>query len=67
MPRFLVLGIYLVHLSDDNEWVGWNRFLHGDAFEDENDNYGVYNFINTTTWRLFFLDSDIKAEMMSPP
>ena len=50
-----------------NPWVGWNRFLHGDVFEDEGDNYGVNNFIGTTTWRLFFPDGDIKAEMISPP
>ena len=42
MPRFLVLGIYLLLLlSGDGERVGWNRFLYGGSGEDEGDNYGV--------------------------
>ena len=46
--------------------AGWNRFLHGRSVEDENDNYGVSIFTNMT-WRLIFLDDDIKVEMVSPP
>jgi hypothetical protein len=62
-----VLEIYLLLLSSDGEGVGWNRFFHGDAIEDEGYNYGVNNLIGMTTFRLFFLDGDIKMEMMSPP
>ena len=64
MLSFLVLEIYLL-LSGDDERAGWNRFLHGGSVEDEGDNYGVGNFVGMTTWRLFFPDDDIKAEMMS--
>jgi hypothetical protein len=66
MPSFLVLRIYLL-LSDDDEGTGWNHFLYGGSFEDEDDNYGVSNFTSMTIWKLFFLDGDIKAEMMSVP
>ena len=66
MSSFLVLGIYLL-LSGDGEGAGWNRFLNGGSVEDEDDNYGVSNFIGMTTWRLLFPDGDIKAEMMLPP
>ena len=65
MPRFLVLGIYLL-LSGDGERAGWNRFLHGDSVEDEGDNYDV-SILTGMTWRLLFLDGDIEAEMVSPP
>jgi hypothetical protein len=62
------LGIYLLLiLSGDIEEGGWNRFLYGGSIEDEGNNYGVNNFISTTTWRLFFSHGNIKAEMMSPP
>jgi len=64
----LVLQIYLLFiLSDDSEGTGRNHFLHGGSVEDEGDNYGVSNFTGMTTWRLFFSDSDIKAEVTSPP
>jgi hypothetical protein len=33
--------------------------------EDEDDNYSASSFIGMMTWRLFFLDGGIKAEMMS--
>ena len=29
------------------------------------DNYDVNNFLGMTTWRLFFSNGDIQAEMMS--
>jgi len=65
MPSFLVLGFHrLLLLPDDGEGAGWIRFLHGDSVEDEGD-ISVNNFIGLTTWRLGFLDDDIKAEMMS--
>jgi len=67
MPSFLVLGIYLLLLFGDGEGAGCNRFLHGGSVEDEDDNYGVNNFIGMTTWRPFFSGGDIKAEMMSLP
>jgi len=60
------LGIYLL-LFSDGEKTGWIRFLHGGSVEDEGDNYDVNNFLGMMTWRLFFLNSVIKAEMMSPP
>ena len=66
MPNFLVLGIYLL-LSGGDEGEGWNRFLHDGYVEDEDDNYGVSNFIGVVTCGPFFPDGDIKAEMMSPP
>jgi hypothetical protein len=61
----LVLRIYLIH-SSDGERAGWNRFLHGGSIEDEGDNYGISNFTSMMTWRLFFPDGNIKAEMISP-
>jgi hypothetical protein len=65
MPSFLVLVIYLLLLlSGDGERTGWNRFLHGSYVEEEGDNYGINNFIGTTTWGPFFPDGDIKAEMI---
>jgi hypothetical protein len=67
MPNLLVLGIYLLLLSDDGEGEGWNCFLRGGSTEDEDDNYGTSNFTGLTTWRPFFPDDDIKLEMMSPP
>ena len=67
MPSFLVLEIYLLLLSGDDEGAGWNSFLHGGSVEDEDDKYDVSYFIGMTTWRLFFLDGDIKTEMISPP
>jgi hypothetical protein len=63
MPSFLVLGVYL--LFGDGEGAGWIRFLHGGSVEDEGD-ISVSNFIGLTTWRLSFLDGDIKVEMKSP-
>jgi hypothetical protein len=66
MPSFLVLGIYLL-LSADAEGEGWDHFLHGGSVKDEGDNYGVSNFTGTMTWRPFFPNGDIKAEMMLPP
>ena len=66
MPRFLVLGIYLLLLlSGDGELVGWNRFLHGDSVEDESDSYVVSILTGMTTWRLIFPDGNIKAETVS--
>jgi hypothetical protein len=66
MPSFF-LGIYLLLLLfGDGERVGWNSFLHGGSVEDENDNYGV-SILTSMTWRLLFLDDDIKTEMVSPP
>jgi len=59
------LGIYLLFSDGEETW--WIRFLHDSSVEDEGDNYGVNNFLGMTTWRLFFPNSDIKAEMMSPP
>jgi hypothetical protein len=66
MPSFLVLGIYLLLLSGDGERVRWNHFLHSGSVKDEDDNYGVSILTGTMTWRLLFLDGDVKAEMMSP-
>jgi hypothetical protein len=66
MLNFLILEFYLL-LSSDCEGEGWNRLLYGGSIEDEGDNIGVSIFINMTTWRLLFLDGNIKAEMMSPP
>jgi hypothetical protein len=65
MPSFLVLEIYLL-LSADAEGEGWDHFLHGSSVEDEGNNYGVSNFTGTMTWRPFFPNGDIKAEMISP-
>jgi hypothetical protein len=65
MPRFLVLGIYLILLSGDGKGAEWIRFLHDGSIEDEGDN-GVSNFLSLITWRLGFPNSDIKTEMMSP-
>jgi hypothetical protein len=64
MLRFFILGIYLLRLFGDGVWVGWNRFLHGGSIEDEDDSSILTDM---TTWSLLFLDSDIKAEMMSLP
>jgi hypothetical protein len=58
---------FFILLSGDGEGAGWIRFLHGDSVENEGDNYGVDNFLSMMTWRLFFPNSHIKAEMMSPP
>jgi hypothetical protein len=67
MLNLLVLGIYLLLLLfGDSEGEEWNCFLHGGSAEDEDDNYDVSNFTGLTTWRPFFLDDDIKVEMMSP-
>jgi hypothetical protein len=67
MPNLLVLRIYfLLLLSVDGEGKGWNCILHDGFVEDEDDNYGVSNFIGLTTWRPFFPDGDTKVEMMSP-
>ena len=66
MPSFLVLEIYLLLISGNGEGARWNRFLHGDAVEDEGDNYDVNIFIGMMIWKLFFPDDNIKAEMMSP-
>ena len=64
---FLGFGIHLLlHLSGDGERAGWNRFLRGGSVEDEGDNYGI-SILTNMTWRLLFSDSDIKAEMVSPP
>ena len=66
MPRFLVLGIYLLLLLfGDNEGEGWNHFLYGGSVEDEGDNYGV-SILTGMTLRLLFPDDDIKAEMVLP-
>jgi hypothetical protein len=67
MSSFLTLGIYLLLLSGDGEGVGWNCFLYGGSVEDESDNYGVSNFTDIMTWKLFFPSGDIKAEIMSLP
>ena len=61
------MGIYLLLLPGDGEGVEWIWFLHGDSDEDEGENYGVGNFLGMMTWRLRFLNGDIKAEMMLPP
>jgi hypothetical protein len=66
MASFFVLEIYLLLLSGDDERAGWNRFLHGDSVEDEDDNYGI-NILTSMTWRLLFSNGDIKVEMVSPP
>jgi hypothetical protein len=68
MSNYLVLEFYLLFLliSVDGEGEGWNRLLHGGSVEDEDDNIGVSIFIDMTTWRLWFPDDGIKAEMMSP-
>jgi hypothetical protein len=66
MSSFLVLEIYLLLLSGDDERAGWNRFLHGGSVEDEGDNYGV-SILTSMTWRLLFPDGDIKVEVVSPP
>jgi hypothetical protein len=44
-----------------------DHFLHVGSVEDEGDNYDVNNFTGITTWRLFFPDGYIRAEMISPP
>jgi hypothetical protein len=38
----------------------------GSSIEDKGDNHGVSISTSMTTWRLLFLDGDIKAEMVSP-
>jgi hypothetical protein len=53
-------------LSGNDERAWWNRFLHVGSVEDEDDNYGV-SILTSMTWRLLFLDGDIKMEMVSPP
>ena len=58
------MGIYLL-LSGDGERTGRNRFLHGGSIEDEGDNYGVSILTGMITWRLLFLDDDVKAEIVS--
>ena len=40
MPSFLVLGIFFLHFSSDDEMLWWNRFLHG-SIEDVGNNYDV--------------------------
>jgi hypothetical protein len=55
------LGFYLL-LSGDGEWPGRNHFLYNGSVENKDDNYGVSILTDTTTWRLLFLDCDIKAE-----
>jgi hypothetical protein len=69
MPSSLVLEIYfpLLLLSGEGEGTGWDCFLYGGSIEDEGGNYDVSIFTGMTTWRLLFPDSDIKAEMVSPP
>jgi hypothetical protein len=67
MSSFLVLGIYLLLLSGDGEETRWNCFLYGGYVENDNDKYGVNNFSGMTTWRLFFLSSDIKVKMLLLP
>jgi hypothetical protein len=64
MPIFLVLWIYL--LSGDDERAGWNRFLHGGSIENRGDNYGASILTDIITWRLLFLDDDVKMETVSP-
>jgi len=54
MPNFLVLGIYFLLFSDDDEMVGWNWFFHGGSVEDADNNYGVGILTDLTTWRLLF-------------
>jgi hypothetical protein len=61
------MGIYFLLLPGDGEGIGWIRLLYDGSVEDEGDNYGVSILLGMTTWRLGFLDGDIKAEMMSPP
>jgi hypothetical protein len=64
---FFVLGIYLILLlPGDCEGAGWIHFLHDSCVEYEGDNYGFINFLGMMTWRLNFLNSDIKVEMMLP-
>jgi hypothetical protein len=48
MPSLLILGIYLLLLSGDDEGAWWNRFLHGGSVEDEGDKYDVSNFTDMT-------------------
>jgi hypothetical protein len=67
MLSFLVTGIYLLLLSGDDERAGWNCFLYDDYVEDGGDNYDVIILTGMMTWRLLFLDDDIKTEMVSPP
>jgi hypothetical protein len=68
MSSFLVLWIYLLLLvPDDGKGMGWIRFLRDDSDEDEGYNYDVSNFLDMTTWRLRFPNSDIKAEMLLSP
>jgi len=54
MQNFLVLGICLLLslLLVDGKEVGWIWFLHAKSNEDEDDNYGVSNFLDMTTWRI---------------
>jgi hypothetical protein len=63
MPSFLVLEIYLfLLLAGDGERTGWINFLHSSSVEYESNNYGVNNFVSMTTWRLSFLNGDIKKD-----
>jgi hypothetical protein len=66
MLSFLVLVIYfLLYLSGDGERVGWNCFFHGSFVEDADNNYGVGILTGFRTWRLLFLDGNVKTEMVS--
>ena len=67
MLSFLVLGIYLLLLSGEGKRARWNHFLYDGSVEDVGSNYGASNFIGMTSWILFFLDDDIKMEIMLPP
>jgi hypothetical protein len=48
MPSPLILGIYLLLLSGDDEGAWWDRFLYGGSVEDGGDKYGVNNFTDMT-------------------
>ena len=49
MPSFLVLGIYFLLVSGDDETVGWNRFHHGGSIKDADNNYDVGILTDLTT------------------
>jgi hypothetical protein len=66
MPSFLVLGICFLLFSNNGEEEGWIWSLHSGFNEDDDGSNDISNFLRMTTWRIRFLNGDIKARMMLP-
>jgi hypothetical protein len=65
MLIFFILEIYLLFLLPSNGKSRVDSFSLCGSVEYEGEN-GVNNFLGLITWRLGFLDDNIKAKMMSP-